>query len=187
MKEIYLDFHETICESSRKKMDKSENEHVKALSSYCEINPHYFLLCLFNEFILIKYHLCHEKAHIDKIDLGKNLVSLSLEKISKIESFKIERSIHLDRLISDKEYMVYDTNFTVKNINYIYTDNAKKPFVIMTTATKNDKTAINKKDFENNYLEARKMLVEKNIPFLVDQIDFLYETNLDLNRAYYLL
>lgn len=184
MKEIFINTHTSHCDFERKQMEESDYDHISYFSTYCEKNPNYFLFCLFNEFILIKYHKCHSEFSASKIDLHKEFIRLTLVKYKKMESFDIEKSINLELLLKDKEYMEYDTRFCAKHINCIYHDNAKKYFAVTTTTPKSSNTIFNKEEFEKNYIEARKNISEKEIPFLLNEIDSLYETIIEFNKLY---
>lgn len=182
MKEIFINTHTSHCEFDKKKMEESEDEFISCISTNCERNPDYFLFCLFNEFILVKYHRCISEFSASKIDFHKEFIRLTLVQYKKMESFDIEKSINLELLLKDKEYMEYDTRFCVKHINCIYHDNAKKYFAVTTTTTKSANTIFNQEEFEKNYIEAKEKLNLIGQPFLLTEIDFLYERIIDFNN-----
>lgn len=160
MIERYLDMHSWWC-----KTDHYHND--------CCTNPERIILFIKNDFYLIAYHKC---VAPDKITFIQDLLELIIKKYKIYDIYDIYRGWEVEK--GFREFRIRNQNLRkyVLEVNYHYSNAAKKEYVIA-TKTKLIDAICNVELQYNNYKIAKEYLEKNNYYFLLNDLEKLSNLN----------
>lgn len=141
--------------------------------NYCEFNPERFLFFLNNDFHIITYYGCVEYSNID---FKLYLINKVIKDNKVFEWFDVEKSWDFSKKLKDFRIRNQPLKKWHTNVNYIYFDNAKKKYAIVTRMPFFD-ALINQDLLDSNYLKAKNKIQELGYIWLISSLDDLYLSN----------
>lgn len=168
MKELYLDFHSSICDNMK------PYYHNDKSFKWCEMNPDRFLFFVGNKFVLITYNSCLNCG--DKYDFKKEIINKVIVDNNIFETYEINRSVNVKENLKDFRIRNKSLLKYIQQVNFIYYDNANKEYAI-TTKTKYLDALCNQDEIDSNYIKAREFLTKNEYTWLIRCLDKLYIKN----------
>ena len=123
MQEIYLDSHSWVCENANKII-------MGQYFDGCTLNPQSCILFVNKKFFLIKYHSCIDGG--DHIKFKKDLITQIIGKNKIYNDYEVNSGVDITWEIDNYIKEVAPLRKLVKQVNYVYYNNACKKYAITT-------------------------------------------------------
>jgi hypothetical protein len=187
----YLDNHDEFCPCNQKECDRfhepvEENDFFDSSYFYrlkyiCEKNPEYFLFQLDRDFHLIIYYRCISGTN--ESDFFTSLIKKSIEGTKGKKYANVKKSIPLNDWLNQIKKGDFDIKNYFEEVIHIYDGSFKVPnYCITRRLDFFDVTFLND-DLKKNYIKAKEKLIEKNLDFLLNDLNELYHVNY-INSSY---
>jgi len=161
MKKYHLDSHSVLCPDNKEQRN------------FCETHPRIFLFFLNNQFHILTYYSC--KSMHGHIDFKMDMIKEVLNKFEILPWYDVRKSVVEDDL---KEYRLRNKNLKkyLKQVNYIYSDNANKIYYITTEVDYFDHLT-NQDEIDKSYKEAHDYLNDNGYSNYFTDLKDLYLAN----------
>jgi hypothetical protein len=169
MKEFLLDQHDPCCPCSKGPQ--------QGWLRHCDLNPERFLFFAGNEFFLITYYSCLENRFENKYDWKVNLIEQVIGGYKIMERWNVNRSVNVNGELRNFRIRNQSLRKHIQQVNYIYFDNASRPYAITTKTDFIDRIC-DQDTIDSNYIAADRIIKEKGYEWLVKDLKYLYEMNM---------
>lgn len=164
--QFHIDQHTERCCSRQKETGRS--------MSFCEMNPQAFLFYVHEQFVLINYNLCIQGY--DHLDFKQDLVKKVIGVNKLFDYYEVRRSCYAYKELENFRRQNLPLRKSIRQINYIYEDNARKKYAITTCANFID-SICNQEIIRENYLKAKECLIDRGYECMLKELDELYGAN----------
>jgi hypothetical protein len=166
MKEFYLEEHSWSCPCN---IEATPLQWKK----FCELNPERFLFLVENKFVLITYNKCMNFG--DQYEYKKKLIDKVIQHNKVFDYYELNR-IDVEKDLRDFRIRNIALKKYIRQVNYLYYNNAGKKFAI-TTDVPYIETLAKTSELRKNYDDAMEFLKNNEYNYLLNDLRDLFCAN----------
>ena len=156
--EHFIDTHTSLCKQG-----------------WCANSPERFLIYIKGRFLIITYYQCNELY--DHLSYKTDLIKRIIGDNRIYPSYEVNRSVNVGGELRDFRIRNKALRKRIKEVNYLYYDNAMKKYAITTDILYID-AVCDKDKIEKNYKDAREFIIKMEYNWLLKQLDDLFYANI---------
>jgi hypothetical protein len=179
MKHLLLELHSEKCSCNKNSNNSNFGNGftVGPNITYCEDYPRQMIIFVKNDFYILEFFSCLASEWSDQYSFAQYLIKQIIGRYKILKYYDVYKSYCLtDALVKNRLQNIPYKKY-VREVNFIY-GNVYNKYAIVTISTFIEHV-VNYDIVRENYLKAKKYLIENNMEYMMKELDDLYNVNYD--------